>query len=82
MEKRPYQELMQALIRRREVIADRDFYHRDAEGHLAALKSVSEQTVELAAKLPEPIDPQLRHYLARCSYDKALDWLQGYLSTI
>ena len=24
-----------------------------------------------------PVDPQLRHYLQQCSYDKALAWLEG-----
>jgi hypothetical protein len=33
--------------------------------------------VTLQERLPKPLDPQLAHFLARCSYDKALELLEG-----
>jgi hypothetical protein len=73
----PYQELAAALRERLQVIADRDFYRRDPAGHLEKLKSVSERVTALQGQLPPPIDPQLAHYLQRCSYDKALAFLEA-----
>ena len=64
-----------ALRERLVVIGDRDWFARDASGHLDALKAVSEKIELLGAALPSPVDPQLRHYLERCSYDKALEFL-------
>jgi hypothetical protein len=69
-------ELTVALRRRLEVIGDRAFRERDPGGHLAALREASERITELQGKLPETIHPQLRHYLERCSYDKALAWIE------
>ena len=66
-----------ALRERLVVIGDRDWFARDASGHLDALKAVSGKIELLAAALPSPVDPQLRHYLERCSYDKALEFLSG-----
>lgn len=68
----PYQSLAGALQSRIDLIADREFYHRDPVAHLAELQSVSEKIVASANQLPPPIDPQLAHYLQRSSYDKAL----------
>lgn len=59
------------------MIQDRGWYERDAEGHLQALMKVSERIVTVAAQLPPPVHPQLKHYLERCSYDKALAFLSG-----
>jgi hypothetical protein len=69
--------LSTALRHRLELIADRAFYSRDPTGHLDALKTVSERILQLQAQLPQPVHPQLRHYLERCSYDKALAFLEG-----
>jgi predicted component of type VI protein secretion system len=69
--------LAEALRKRLAVIADRGWYARDSAGHLEALKSVSERIERLSATLPSPVDPQLRHYLERRSYDKALEFLCG-----
>ena len=69
--------LIGALQKRVSVIADRSWYERDAEGHLQALMEVSERIVTFAAQLPAPVHPQLKHYLERCSYDKALAFLSG-----
>jgi hypothetical protein len=68
-------ELAEAIRRRLEIISDRDWYGRDPQGHLAALKAASERVLALADSLPAGSDPMLRHYLERQSYVKALDWL-------
>ena len=72
----PYQALAAALRERIAVIADRDLYQRDPALHLEQLKSASERITALQQQLPPPIDPQLAHYLQRCSYDKALAFLE------
>ncbi|MEA3210083.1 MAG: hypothetical protein QOE70_3140 [Chthoniobacter sp.] len=71
-----YQALAAALRERIEVVRDRAFFARDPAGHLARLRSVSETIVALQAQLPPPVDPQLMHYLQRCSYDKALAFIE------
>ena len=58
------------------IIADRESYQRDAQVHLQQLQAASELIVILQAQLPQPLDPLLAHYLERCSYDKALAWLE------
>lgn len=69
--------LAEALQNRRAIIADRAWYERDAGAHLQALIGVSEKIVTLSEALPKPVHPQLKHYLERCSYDKALAFLSG-----
>jgi hypothetical protein len=71
-----FAQLAQALRDRKAVIADRDFYARDPSGHLARLQAVSHQITALTAELPKPLDPQLAHFLERCSYEKALALLE------
>lgn len=69
-------ETLQTLIRNRlAVVADREHYSRDPEGHLERLKSASAELEACVSKLPTDIDPELRHFLDRQSYIKALDWL-------
>ena len=72
-----YQALASALRERLAVIADREAYARDAAAHMESLKQVSERISTLQAQLPEPVDPQLAHFLQRCSYDKALAFLEN-----
>lgn len=72
----PYTALREALQQRLTVIADREGYQRDASAHLERLKTVSEQITQLSNELPRPVDPQLAHFLQRCSYDKALAFLE------
>jgi hypothetical protein len=74
----PYQALADALRERLAVIADRELYARDPAQHLTQLRVVSERVTALQAQLPTPIDPQLAHYLQRCSYDKALALLEVF----
>ena len=73
----PYQALADALRERLAVIADRELYSRDPALHLDRLKTVSERVAALQASLPAPVNPQLAHYLQRCSYDKALAFLEA-----
>jgi hypothetical protein len=70
-------ELAGALRARLAVIGDRALRESDPGQHLARLREASERITEIAARLPATTHPQLRHYLDRCSYDKALAWLEG-----
>ena len=72
-----YQALAVALRERLVVIADREAYAKNAAAHMESLKQVSERIAILQARLPTPVDPQLAHFLQRCSYDKALAFLEG-----
>ena len=72
-----YHDLAEALRKRRAVIADRELYGRDPAAHLEELQRVSERITGLQTQLPPPVHPQLAHYLERCSYDKALAFLEG-----
>ena len=77
-----YRELADALQQRLAVIGDRAAYERDPQAHLRQLQDASEKIAVLQQQLPPPVDPQLAHYLQRCSYDKALSWLQQALATV
>ncbi len=70
-----FRELMDALRERLAVIGDEQS-RRDEAAHIARLKVVSEKIDRLQAALPQPIDPQLAHFLQRRSYDKALEFLE------
>lgn len=72
-----YDELAGALRERLAVIRDSAWRESDGAGQLARLQEVSESIVSLQGRLPQPVDPILAHYLQRCSYDKALAWLDG-----
>ena len=71
----PERELAAVLRERLAIIGD-DASRRDPQQHIAKLKSISEKIATLHEKLPRPIDPQLAHFLAHCSYDKALARLE------
>ena len=71
-----HRELAAALRERLAVIGDREFYNRDPDAHFERLKQVSERILALQVQLPSPVDPQLQHYLDRCSFDKALAHLE------
>lgn len=67
---------LKGLVQERlDTVADREHYLRDPEGHLERLKSVSERLDAAVQVLPPDTDPQLRHFLERQSYMKALDFL-------
>ena len=71
-----FQQLTAALRDRLALIGDRALRERDPAAQLAGLQEASERIGRLQAALPQPIHPQLAHFLQRCSYDKALEWLE------
>ena len=71
-------ELKAALRDRLAIVAD-DASRRDAQTHMERLRDVSERITALSAQLPAGVDPRLRHYLDRCSYSKALEFLEAPL---
>ena len=72
-------DLKKALRERLAIIHDEDS-RRDEVKHIARLCAVSEKIDSLQAALPQPIDPRLKHYLERKSYDKALEYLEANCS--
>ena len=67
-------ELAAALRERLAIIADEES-RRNPIPHTARLREVSERIEQIERGLPPTIDPQLRHFLQRRSYDKALEFL-------
>lgn len=65
-------ELTELLRRRVSIIADHAWRDRDGPGHLEALKAVSEAITAWTLAHRISLDPQLRHYLANSSFQKAL----------
>lgn len=68
-------------LRERLAIIDDEKSRRDEEKHIARLRAISEQIADLQTRLPKPIDPRLAHYLERKSYEKALDFLEGTITS-
>lgn len=71
-------ELAAALRERLAIIADEES-RRDPDRHTARLREVSEKIARLEQSLPPQIDPELRHFLQRRSYSKALELLEATL---
>lgn len=70
--------LAAALQERLSVIADHELRDRNPVIHLKKLQEASEAIEQCMARLSSSeIDPRLRHYLERRSYDKALAWLEN-----
>ena len=72
----PLSELADALRERLDIIADEQS-RRDPDRHTERLRCVSERIERLEQALPPKIDPQLRHFLQRRSYTKALELLNA-----
>jgi len=72
----PLTELADALRERLAIISDEES-RRDPEQHTSRLREVSEKIERLEQSLPPQIDPELRHFLQRRSYTKALELLEG-----
>ncbi|HEX4708466.1 MAG TPA: hypothetical protein VH229_12140 [Candidatus Udaeobacter sp.] len=68
--------LRDALRERLAIIHDEQS-RRNADAHMARLRTVSEKIETLQTALPQPVDPRLAHYLQRRSYDKALEFLES-----
>jgi RNase P/RNase MRP subunit p30 len=68
--------LAAALRERVHIISDEES-RRDPETHMQRLRAVSEKIERLERSLPSAIDPELRHFLQRRSYSKALELLEA-----
>ena len=69
-------DLAAALRERLAIIADEES-RRDPARHTARLQAISEKIEQLEQQLPPGIDPELRHFLQRRSYTKALELLES-----
>ena len=69
-------DLAAALRERLAIIADEES-RRDPARHTERLREVSERIEQIEHGLPPTIDPQLRHFLQRRSYSKALELLES-----
>ncbi len=76
--KREAEELAEWLKKRVGVISDREWYQSDPEGHLRALATVSVEIDRLSLVLmgDTEVSPQLKHYLVKRSFEKALSFLR------
>lgn len=74
------QQLSTSLNERLRLIADHEFRDGDSMGHLKKLQEASEaiEQLEKTLLLEGKINPKLKHYLERRSYDKALAWLKKH----
>jgi hypothetical protein len=68
-------DLASALRERLAIIGD-EASRRDPERHTTRLREISEKIEHLEQSLPPGTDPQLRHFLQRRSYSKALELLE------
>lgn len=75
-----HQALHAAVKARLDIVADHALRDRDPAAHLAALKKAASDLDALVGALPSDCDPNLRHYLERQSYTKALAWLAERVS--
>ncbi len=69
-----YKELADALQQRLDVIGD-EKSRQSPEAHMRRLQDVSERIEAIEQRLPNDANPQLRHFLQRRSYVKALELL-------
>jgi hypothetical protein len=69
-------ELIAALKKRLAIIGDRALRDSDPARQLDELRTVSGRIEELQRQLPPATHPQLLHFFERCSYDKALAWIE------
>ncbi len=68
-------ELAVALRERLAIIGDAES-RQDPARHTKRLREVSEKIELIEHRLPQTADPQLRHFLQRRSYSKALELLE------
>jgi hypothetical protein len=70
-------DLAALLRRRKETIADHALRDRDPAAHLEALKAVSGEITAWHDTHRGSLPARLEHFLANCSYDKALVLLES-----
>jgi hypothetical protein len=66
-----------AALRERLAIIGDEQSRTDPDRHTERLREVSEKIERLEQSLPPKIDPELRHFLQRRSYNKALELLES-----
>ena len=66
-----------SALRERLTIIDDEESRQNPDRHVARLRDVSERIERLEQQLAAELDPQLRHYLQRRSYSKALEHLEA-----
>ena len=71
-----YRNLANALRERLRIISDEES-RRDENRHMERLQAVAEKIEQLEQCLPPGTDPQLRHFLQRRSYSKALELIEA-----
>jgi hypothetical protein len=71
-----FAELRDALQERLGVIGDHELRARDPDAHLERLKAAASRLDAVVARVRPDCDAQLRHFLDRQSYVKALAWLE------
>ena len=71
-----FRQLAAALRDRLTIIGDEES-RQDAARHMERLQEVSERIERLEQQLAPSLDAQLRHYLQRRSYSKALEHLEA-----
>ena len=76
---RVFADLAQALRERLAIIRD-DESRRNQAQHIARLRAISDKIERMQSALPQPMNPELRHYLERKSYDKALEYIEDNYS--
>ncbi|MDP9100453.1 MAG: hypothetical protein M3N48_15890 [Verrucomicrobiota bacterium] len=65
-----------AALRERLAIISDEQSRANPDHHIERLRNISEKIERLGQSLPPSVDPQLRHFLQRRSYSKALDLLE------
>jgi vacuolar-type H+-ATPase catalytic subunit A/Vma1 len=68
-------DLAEALRQRLAIIGDEES-RRDPDRHTERLREISERIERIEQTLPAKIDPELRHFLQRRSYSKALELIE------
>jgi len=71
-----YRPLAEALRERLAIISDEES-RGDGPRHTARLQAISGKIEQLEQRLPKGADPQLRHFLQRRSYSKALEFIEA-----
>ena len=72
-----FSDLRGALGERLRIVADHELRDRDPRAHLDQLKVAASRLEAAIARLPAQCDPELRHFLQKQSYVKALAWLES-----